>query len=86
MAAAAQTLSKSWLPAGSEYISRSEGFPSRDICSLGVMAQGLAKWGEFLGNRRRRRRRRRHFFLGGLRPPDTPPLEANALNSTKDPA
>ena len=45
-----------------EFGCRSEGFPERDIWSLGVMAQGLDQMGEFLGRRRRRRRRRRRHL------------------------
>ena len=37
-----------------EVCSRSEGFPERDIWSLGVMVQGSGQMGELLARRRRR--------------------------------
>ena len=48
-------------------VSRSEGFPARDIWFLGTLDQGSAQIPEFLGNRRRRRRRHRRRLRRRLR-------------------
>ena len=42
-------------------VRRSEGFPERDIWSLGVMVHGSGQMGELSA---RRRRRRRHLEIG----------------------
>ena len=43
-------------------IYQSEGFPARDILSLGVLVVARGKVQELLVRRRRSRRRRRHLF------------------------